>query len=192
MISGPPSFRSPPPNDLSMDADFDVTKLAAQFAQQNAEKFVALATSGVKGMATQVRARLKSTYGTYLERVLERYGRGKSFFVRSESIPLYDFFVPLDLTTQVRRLSAPALTDVAAVSPFGIISGSGGSGKSMMMRHLLVSCIAAKQKTPVFLELRQLNQTTHTILEALLDTLQSFGLTVDKDFLEAALEAGQL
>jgi hypothetical protein len=175
-----------------MDAEFDVTKLAAQFAQQNAEKFVGLAASGVKGLATHVRARLKGTYRSYLERLLERYGRGKSFFVRSESIPLYDFFVPLDLTTQVRQLSAPSITNVAEISPFAIITGSGGSGKSMMMRHLLVSCIAAKQKTPIFLELRQLNQTTHTIIEALIETLQSFGLTVDPDFFEAALESGQL
>lgn len=174
-----------------MSPEFDVTKLAAQFAQQNAEKFVSLAASGVKGVATQLRARLKSTYRTYIERLLERYGRGKSFFVRSESIPLYDFFVPLDLATQVRRLPAPSIVDLANVSPFATITGSGGSGKSMMMRHLLVSCIAARQKTPIFLELRQLNQTTHTVSEALLETLKSFGLSVDEDFLEAALEAGQ-
>lgn len=175
-----------------MDAEFDATKLAAQFAQQNAEKFVGLAASGVKGLATQLKARLNLTYRTYLERLLERYGRGKSFFVRSESIPLYEFFVPMDLTTQIRQLSAPGIADLANVSPFAIISGSGGSGKSMMMRHLLVSCITARQKTPIFLELRQLNQTEHTVFEALLEALQSFGLTVDRDFLEAALESGQL
>jgi hypothetical protein len=174
-----------------MDTEFDVTKMAAQFAQQNAEKFVNLAASGVKGVATQLRARLKSTYRAYIERLLERYGRGKSFFVRSESIPLYDFFVPLDLATQVRRLSAPSIIDLAEVSPFAIITGAGGSGKSMMMRHLLVSCIATTQKTPIFLELRDLNQTTHTVVERLLQALRSFGLSVDDDFLETALEASQ-
>lgn len=175
-----------------MDAEFDITKMAAQFAQQNAEKFVNLAASGVKGVATQLRARLRSTYKTYIERLLERYGRGKSFFVRSESIPLYDFFVPLDLATQVRRLSAPSIIDLARVSPFAIITGAGGCGKSMMMRHLLVSCIATTQRTPIFLELRDLNQTTHTVVEGLLQTLRSFGLDVDNDFLETALEASHV
>jgi hypothetical protein len=175
-----------------MSTEFDATKLAAQFAQQNAEKFVGLAVTGVKGVATQVRARLNRTYRTYLERLLERYGRGKSFFVRSEPVSLYEFFVPLDLATQARRLSAPSILDVIQVSPFAIIAGTGGCGKSMMMRHLLVSCIEAKEKTPIYLELRQLNHATHTVAEALLQTVQSFGLSVDAAFLEAAMEAGQL
>jgi predicted NACHT family NTPase len=175
-----------------MNPELDLAKLAAHFAQQNAERFIGAAASGVKDLTTQVKARLNRTYRTYIERILERYGKGKSFFVRSEPIPLYSFFVPLDIRTEVRHLSRPTAADLGEVSPFSIIAGSGGSGKSMLMRHLLISSITENVKTPIFLELRQLNGTTDTLLVALLKVLHTFGLDVDERFLEEALKSGQL
>jgi hypothetical protein len=175
-----------------MNPELDFTKLAAQFAQQNAERFIGVAASGMKDLTTHVKARLSRTYRIYIERILERYGKGKSFFVRSEPIPLHSFFVPLDLKTQVRTLSRPTAADLGKVSPFSIITGSGGSGKSMMMRHLLISSITGNVKTPIFLELRNLNNPADTLSTALLKVLQTFGLDVDEQFLEEALKSGQL
>jgi hypothetical protein len=174
-----------------MDTEFDVNKIAANYVEQTTDRVLSAAASGVKGVTTHVRARLGRTYRTYIERLLERHGKGKSFFVRTEPIPLYEFFVPLDLSTQVRTLERPAAYDLASVSQFSIITGSGGSGKSMMMRHLLVSSIVGSLKTPIFLELRQLNQTTDTVRAALLESLKSGGLEADTAFLDQALESGQ-
>jgi hypothetical protein len=72
-----------------------------------------------------------------------------------------------------------------------IITGSGGSGKSMMMRHLLVSALQAGEKTPVFLELRSLNKNPDSFETAILGTLKVGGLEVDERFLGVALRAGQ-
>jgi len=136
-----------------------------------------------------VRAKFERTYRTYLERVLQRYSRGKSFFVRSEPLPLYDFFVPLDLATQRRALHKPSANEVAAVSTHSIITGSGGSGKTMMMRHILISTIVGRSKTPIFLELRHLNQGEEGVRAALLRTLNANGLEIDDAYLEVALAA---
>jgi hypothetical protein len=175
-----------------MTQPFDVAKMAAEFAQANAEKILIAAHAGMKNVTSQMKAHFRHTYTRYVERVLERYGRGKSFFVRSEAVPLYHFFVPLDLQTPIRHLSRPNATDLVTESPLSIISGTGGSGKSMMMRHLLVSCIEAGLRTPVFLELRQLNQTTDTCRQAILAVLRSFDLDVTDVFIEEALKSGQL
>jgi hypothetical protein len=175
-----------------MSTEFDSTTLAAYFVQANAERFWTVVAGSVKEVTTHVRVRLNSTYTTYIERILDRYGKGKSFFTRSESVPLYEFFVPLNLKNQLRIVSAPAVRELTALSPLSIITGTGGSGKSIMMRHLLVSCITSKLRTPVFLELRQLNQSNSTVQEALLHVLQTYGLEIDNQFLEAALEGGQL
>ncbi len=174
-----------------MTDEFDINKLAVHFAQQHAERFFAAATSGVRQLSAQVRARLDLSYKSYLERILDRYGRGKSFFVRTESTPLYDFFVPLNLATQRRRLVRPGAAELTSASPYSIISGSGGSGKSMMMRHMLVSSIARGLKTPIFLELRQLNQGSETVRAALLRTVQLLGLEADETFFAQALSSGQ-
>jgi hypothetical protein len=172
------------------ETELDLNKVAVEFVQQNLENALSLVTSRFKGARDVIRSKLTSTYKPYLERVLERYSSGKSFFVRSESMPLYQFFVPLDLGTQRKNLSKPTALDLARLSPHIIITGSGGSGKTMMMRHLLISTVVTRAKTPLFLELRHLNQGEETVRSALLRTLQDYGLDVDEEYFELALAAG--
>jgi hypothetical protein len=87
-------------------------------------------------------------------------------------------------------LKRPGAIDIAEVATAVILTGSGGSGKSMMMRHLLISAVQNRAKTPVFYELRHQNQQSEPIRTAVLRTLRSHGLEVDDEYLERALEAG--
>lgn len=168
----------------------DVNKIAAEFLQNRLDTVFDFASSRVKRVKDSIRAKISRTYKNYLTRVLERYSRGKSFFVRSDAIPLYDFFVPLDLATETTVLRKPGATDIAALSPNVILIGTGGSGKTMMMRHLLVSALRSKSRTPVFYELRHQNVARQPLRIALLEALQSYGLEADDNYLELALKAG--
>lgn len=168
----------------------DANKIAAEFLQANLDKILAVGSSRVKGARNLVRLKLERTYTAYIRRLLDRHSKAKSFFVRTEPIPLYDFFVPLDLATQRRRLESAGASTIAAVSPFAILTGSGGSGKSMIMRHILLSALSTREKTPVFLELRQLDQRDRTLEDALHESLTTNGLEVDDQFFRMALEAG--
>jgi len=173
-----------------MPEELDINKLVVGFAQANLERLVGLAGSELVVARNQVRARLRSTYKTYLTRLLERHSKAKSFFIRSEPTPLYDFFVPLSLSTQNRHLDKASTADLMAVSPRSVITGSGGCGKSVFMRHLLIGCFEAGSKVPVFVELRQVNGDKCTLRSALLAALQGYGLDIDDAYFELALEAG--
>jgi hypothetical protein len=168
----------------------DPNKIAAEFLQANLDRVVGFATGGVRSIRNVVRANLKRTYVDYLTRLMHRHSKAKSFFVRSEPIPLYDFFVPLDLRAPRRLLSSPDAADVAAAARCTLITGSGGSGKSMVMRHLLISSLRDRTKTPIFLELRQVDLAKEALEDALLTSLRNNGLEVDKDFLARALADG--
>jgi hypothetical protein len=170
--------------------ELDINKIAVEFVQSNINQAMAVVSRQAKNAKNLIRSKLESTYNAYLTRILDRYSKGKSFFVRSEPIPLYEYFVPLDLATEFRVLSRPSAPDIAAISPFFILTGSGGSGKTMMMRHLLISTITSCSKTPIFLELRHLTQRKESITEALLRTLQTNGLDIDQEYFDLALEAG--
>jgi hypothetical protein len=173
-----------------VESELDVNKLVSEFVQANLEGAWSVVASRAKTARNIVRSKFERTYRSYLERVLERYSRGKSFFVRSEAVPLYEFFVPLDLATQRRVLCKPSASDLASVSPNSIITGSGGSGETMMMRHILVSAIVGRSKTPIFLELRQLNNGDEAVRSALLRTIATMGLAVDDEYFEVALASG--
>ncbi len=60
----------------------------------------------------------------------------------------------------------------------------------MLMRHFLVSALKDRQKTPLLLELRQLNTDGEEVRAALLRTLKSNGLDIDESYFELALRAG--
>src|SRR5262245_31001938 len=142
-----------------MTEPIDINKLAGEFVKSNLDNLLALAASGLKDGRDSIRLRLRSTYERYLDRLADQYSKGKSFFSRTEPIPLYDFFVPLDLSTQRRTLSRASISDVATVSPRSIVTGTGGSGKTMLMRHFLIGAIEHAAKTPIFVELRQMNRS---------------------------------
>ena len=170
----------------------DLNSIAATVIQNNIDKIVDFATTSAKTTRSLLRTKLKGTYTTYIKRVLERYSRAKSFFVRAEPVSLYTMFVPLDLENPNRRVIAPDFHDVLEHNPHVLIGGSGGSGKSMMMRHLLLGCLQDAEYTPIFIELRDLNETDKSLFEALRTTLGVHGLKVEEGFVERALQAGHL
>src|SRR5688572_28206332 len=138
-----------------MAEELDINKLTAEFVQSNLDRIVGFVGQKIKVASNIVRSQYEATYTTYLSRLLTRNSKGKSFFVRSEPIPLYEFFVPLDLASERTELRNARILDITSVSPACVVAGSGGSGKSMLMRHFLVGAIEAKSKAPIFLELRQ-------------------------------------
>ena len=153
------------------------------------DKVFAVGAETLKGTTDKIRLRLQRTYKTYIKRLVGRHSKSKSFFVRTEPIPLYDFFVPMDLKSDRRLLKSPGAADLAAISPRTILVGSGGCGKTMVMRHLLLSALQGRGKTPVFLELRQLGGD-EPLLAALLASMKNNGLDVDEAYFQQALSLG--
>ena len=173
-----------------MSDELDANKLVVEFISSNIDRLVDSVSSGMNGTKNAIRVRLTRTYHTYLERILERHSKAKSFFVRSEPLPIYDLFVPPDISSQQRVLSAPGAAQLASIAPAAIVTGSGGCGKIMFMRHLLVSSLSSQERMPVLLELRQLNNNVSDIRSAILHTLNSNSLKVDDEYLDLALRAG--
>jgi hypothetical protein len=173
-----------------MEQDFDVNKLVAEFLNQNIENILALGKGVLKGATDRIRLRLMKSYGEYLLCVAERYSKSKSFFIRNEPANLYDFYVPVGISSPKADLATPTMPSLAAVSNCVVITGSGGSGKSMLMRHLFLNTLDLKKKVPVFLELRELNQKRRTIQEFLNETLSSNKFTLDDEYIQKALKSG--
>ncbi|HEY6806541.1 MAG TPA: NACHT domain-containing protein [Pyrinomonadaceae bacterium] len=170
------------------DTDFDINRIAAEFVQQNIENFYNTGKDVLKGAANAIRLRLNRSYKEYLQCVLARYSRAKSFFIRDEPTYLYNFYVPMGLTSKGQLIQA-SVCALESLNRFVVITGTGGSGKSMMMRHLLLDGIKAK-RVPIFLELRELNQTPQSLKEFIYSTLRQNSFALDDLYIERALKAG--
>lgn len=173
-----------------MENEFDINKVTAEFAKASLETISISIATKIKDAKNSIRSKFKSTYKEYLQRLLDRNTKTKSFFSRAEPHFLYDVFVPLDLSNDQRILPKASIKSIVDISNAAIIFGSGGCGKSMLMRHFLLSAVSTKQKIPIFLELRQLNSRDKELRDALLDSMQSDGLDVNDKFFEITLKVG--
>lgn len=170
--------------------DLDPNAIAAEFLSQRLDSIVDAMKDLVKETGDKVRLRLDRTYRIYLTALAAKYSKAKSFMLRGESVPLYKFYVHLDLTIRHKRVSAAGLREVLSVSRHAIITGSGGSGKSMFIRHLLMDALSSKVKVPVFIELRQFNGTDANLVDVIKDALSAFGLDVGSAYIDKALQLG--
>lgn len=173
-----------------MSEEIDVQKMAAEFVTHNLEKFYGTGKDVLKVAADTARLHLSRSYKDYLACVGERYSRAKSFFIRNEPTRLYDFYVPIGISSPNFKIGEASVGAISAVNRFAVITGGGGSGKSMLMRHLLLKAVMQKEKVPVFLELRELNQTRQSLTDFIKDTLHSNRFTLGDEYIERALKAG--
>lgn len=105
-----------------MPEDIDYNKIAAEFVNQNIEKFFETSKGVLKGATDSIRLRLSRSYKSYLSCVSERYSKAKSFFIRHEAKHLYDFYVPLGFSCGDKRVDKASIRQIASTSPFTVIT----------------------------------------------------------------------
>ena len=79
-----------------------LTEMAAKLVENSLDRLFASGQEILVGAKTQVRLKLRRTYSAYLKQIILRYGRAKSFFVRTEPTFLYDFYAPLGMGAFMR------------------------------------------------------------------------------------------
>ena len=110
----------------------------------------------------------------YLRNADERYSTIKTLLYNDQPKPFYDFYVcnsiryrnddslPAKRPMSMTILENATIGKIRDISRFVIISGTGGLGKSMMMRHLMLNAIANFDDLklfPVFIPLKDFNDT---------------------------------
>lgn len=173
-----------------MGDELNINAVVASFIQQNIEVLFATGKDVLKTTSNRLRLTLDRTYSNYLQRILQKYSRAKSFLIRAEPVYLYDFYVPLSVRCRKTAINNPQFADVMNFSRCTVVTGSGGSGKSMFMRHLMLNSIMARLKVPVFIELRQFNENGHDLQALIKQTLNTYKFRLDEDYVHKAIEAG--
>lgn len=168
----------------------DEGKFVADFIAHNFEKIWSLAKQGL-GVADEVlQVKLKTAYKNYLSTTREKYSKGKSFFIRNEPVELYSYYVPTGIKCEKKSIPNPTFRDCVNFSSRIVITGTGGSGKSILMRHLFLDCIRDKEYAPVLIELRDLNVDNPSLDDYINNTLDMFGFDVSGEYVKRAKQAG--
>jgi hypothetical protein len=134
----------------------------------------------------------------YLEAAWDRYSQVKTIIHKSP-IPFYPLYVQQYLTEKRHATSrdGSALSDLAFLEDntlaHVIIAGTAGSGKSMLMRYLMLEFLQRARGTfPIFFELRRVNsQTSVDLRAAILKKIREHIPNFNKSLLSKLLSSGR-
>lgn len=168
----------------------DIALSVVEFVAANAERILALGKSLYGKADEHLKLKLKSNYEGYLENSRLKYSKSKSFFVRDKSVDLYEYYVPTGLRCIAYEISKPMFYSCINASKRMVITGTGGAGKSILMKHLFLDCIRDKNYVPVLIELRDLNLKGETLDDYILTSLDGLGFKMGREYVERAMLEG--
>lgn len=143
---------------------------------------------------------------TYMSKLRDKYDKIYTLVNKFEPISFYSVFVCNDVVRKVPVASAyknvyhsEYIHDVTAkelskFSKYVIFSGTGGIGKSMMMRHLLFDAIARYSETgivPIFLLLKDFEDKGKPLVDYICENVSNYGTGIERDNLISLLNDGR-
>ena len=137
----------------------------------------------------------------YLDKATKFYENIKTLLYSEKPRKFKEFYVCNHLQTKEfvggpkTKLIDSSIGTLSATANRLIISGIGGIGKSMMMRHLFFDCADSYKDDgllPILVPLNNYKETQTDVTEVLYDTICEFSDDVDQDDFDKLLESGKL
>jgi SpoVK/Ycf46/Vps4 family AAA+-type ATPase len=138
----------------------------------------------------------------YLENHYNKIAFTNTFIFPNEKVKFYDVFFPIDIETNGNEIlgdyiyqkinSKLLINDLFSRSKAVAIIGYAGSGKTMLAKHLFLSCCNYSQlvKIPIYIELRTLNNFTGSLKEYVYSVLTLNRIKPNTKILERSLKGG--
>ena len=148
----------------------------------------------------------KPNFKAYLTSAKNKYSTIKTLLYNDQPKPFYDFYVCNNIERRIpipgKHRSSYKLITIADVtvktlsecSRFVILAGTGGLGKSMMMRHLLLNSVDNYEDEfilPVFIALKDFDETVDSVFEYAYSKVTSLCDEITKDQFEVLLHKGK-
>lgn len=104
----------------------------------------------------KLRSWLPQSFAKYLERTQATVGETRTLLSGEQSVKILDFFVPPSIELNGRLVNKLDLVEILKASTRIQLIGTGGSGKSVLMRYFFLVAPQEVPHIPVFVELRKL------------------------------------
>lgn len=171
----------------------DLIKVSVELINRNVDKIF----GSVKGYGSekikQYKLKTGKAFKDYLESAIKKYCKVKTIIYGETPIFLYSTYTELNLIDAYQNTTAAK--DVGTLLQIDnniIISGIAGSGKSTLLKYLFLSCIEKEDYVPIFIELREINNTNISLIEFIHSSLEKLNFKLDRGDFESALESGNL
>ena len=144
-------------NSESSFASTIAAKVITDLASKAASNLFTYLKKKHNKIAAEARINLGTAYQEYLTSIYEKYAKMKTLLYRHEPKDLYSFFEPLLISNGDIEVDTNNVHELMQKGNCLLITGSGGTGKSVMMKHFLLDCIKRNLFVPILIELRSFN-----------------------------------
>jgi len=170
--------------------EIDIAKIAAVLVSERIDRIWDAAKETTAKVSTGLKARLRRTYSSYIASIHKKHSEYKTLIYRETPHPLKEFYEPLDLNNDKLHLKSPGIVRLGALKRPILITGTGGCGKSTMMKALMLDTIMTKKWIPIFIELRYLEDSEASLIEHISQNMRLHALKLPPDFIKASLQRG--
>ncbi len=163
------------------------------FYKRNIKSIISTAKQTYNIVDEQIQYHLGIAYDKYLSQIKNKYSRSKSFFTSNQAVDLYDYYVSTSLQMNSLTINETNTDQLFKHSIHSVISGTGGCGKSVFMRHLLLDSIKSGKHTPIYIELRDMNDyDQNTLDELIISSLRKLNFDLPEKFIEKLKKNGHI
>ncbi|MBV6685526.1 NACHT domain-containing protein [Bacillus sp. JRC01] len=167
-------------------------ELLTELVKNNVDKLI----NNVHKVGSDQYKKLKLKTGVAFEKYLtsgvEKYGYTKTILYRDKQVPIYDFFVNMDLECQEIKVNSANINDLLSKDKFITILASGGSGKSTLFKHFYMNAIRNTNLIPVFVELKSINdEEDMSLVDCIYKSLNDLKFDLEKDYFVQSLKSGR-
>ncbi|MFD0766543.1 NACHT domain-containing protein [Mucilaginibacter lutimaris] len=170
--------------------EIDSNKLIAEIISANVENLFDASKRFIIDKGNQLKARLSLTFSNYIEGIERKYSSTKTIIYRDTPQSIKLFYEPIDLFNDKIELRSPQISDLINLKKPLIITGTGGSGKSTFLKHLLLNSLELTKLIPIFVELRNVEQAKIGLLEYIYKSLQLYKVDLGSEYLDQAFNKG--
>lgn len=133
-------------------------------------------------------------YENYLEYSYKKYLTVKTLLYKNEGKKLYDFYEHVHLikndTTEIKTENTERIFDDMTNV---IITGTGGIGKSMLVKHIFINQIEQATSIPIFVDLKALNDwdnDSNNLEQFIFNEVVNHKLLLEENYFITTLQSG--
>ena len=180
-----------------MEEQFDVNKVTSEviinLSTSMGKKCWEIMYKYCKDLKNKTEVDLGLVYLEYLDFSYSIVNQVKTILYRDNGRPLYSFYECIGLWFNGNSIDTSNIRNILELSNFIIITGTGGTGKTIMLKHFFLNCINTTHYVPVLINVRCANDfdiSEKTITDIIYQEMKNYHFNLDKEYLEYSFQSG--
>lgn len=176
-----------------VDPNQIITGVATELAKNAVSSFWDKVKKFFKDLDADKQIRYGEAYEKYLTNTRKKHSQMKTLIYRSAPKKLESFYECVDVKYGKKRIDTSKVDNLLEQSNKIVLTGTGGIGKSMLLKYLFLNTIEFTEYIPVLIELRSFNSISDkeiNLLDYIYSVLKNNEFDLEKKYFEKSMQAG--